>query len=75
MSYITPAHVAKVAGLDPNTARRFISEEIPKTSGKRSQQRFEANRLSELVALCHSKRQRLCRNKFNSVTCGVGASA
>lgn len=75
MAYITPTHVAKVAGLDPNTARRFIAEAFPKRTGKRSQHRFEADQLPELVALCQSKRQRLCRNQFNSLPCEVSASA
>ncbi|RYF32613.1 MAG: hypothetical protein EOO38_30805, partial [Cytophagaceae bacterium] len=66
MPYITPAHVAKVAGIDPNTARRFIGDAFPKKSGKRSQHRFEEEQLPELVALCQGKRQRLCRNQFNS---------
>ncbi len=67
MPYITPAHVARVAGLDPNTARRFIAEEIPKEHGPRTRQHFDEDRLEELVAMCRSKVKRRCRNKYNSV--------
>jgi len=63
---ITPAHIARIVGIDTNTARRFIGESFPKTTGKRCQHRFDEARLQELVALCQSKRKRICRNAFNS---------
>lgn len=64
---ITPAHVARVAQISPDMARRYIGEEFPKLGRKREQQRFDATWLDELVALCESKRQRRCFNNFNAI--------
>lgn len=65
LNYITPAHIARHAGISPDTARSYLKDETPK-DGPRLRQRFEPSRLDELTALCESKRRRRYRNAFNS---------
>ncbi|RYG69583.1 hypothetical protein EON80_09545 [bacterium] len=64
-TYITPAHVARQAGISPDTARSYLRDIDPREA-PRLRQRYEPSRLNELVAFCESKRQRRYRNQFNS---------
>jgi hypothetical protein len=66
LDYITPAHVARRAGISPNRARAYL-EEIDPREAPRLRQRFAPSREDELVAYCESKRVRKCRNASNSI--------
>lgn len=66
LQYITPAHVAREAGISADTARAYLSELSPKDGPPRTQHRFDAARLPELVAFCQSKRRRRYFNRFNA---------
>jgi len=62
---ITPVDVARAAGLDPNTTRRYLKDENPVT-WKRTRKKWNASELPRLIEICESKRQRRCLNKFNA---------
>ena len=66
ISTITPVDVARAAGIDPNTARRYLNGKLPPL-WERTRRKLPAEKLPDLVALCQSKQQRRCRNKFNSI--------
>lgn len=67
METITPVDVARAAGLDPKTARRYIDEELSPLPWERTRRKIPADQLPAMVELCKSKQKRKCRNKFNSV--------
>lgn len=67
---ITPVDVARHVGLDPNTARRYLKDENP-VQWERTRKKWDASELPRLMAICESKRQRRCLNKFNAVALDI----
>jgi hypothetical protein len=65
MSFITPVDVARAAGVDPETVRRYLRRRYPKPYPG-VWQRFDASQLPELVEWCRSQQQRHRNNRFNS---------
>jgi hypothetical protein len=68
-NFITPVAIAREAGLSPVTVRRYLkkSQFKKKSSESGNWQKFDAEKLPELVALCKSKRKKPRMNQHNAV--------